>query len=301
MKVIYIAGYGRSGSTVLDMSLALDRHVVGTGELTHFFSYWERGDRCSCGKPLHECPVWARVIERLTARFPLLAPSKAAIITRKVESRPRCGIPKDGSLSPELRLYGELWKEVFSSVAQATNAAIVVDSSKSARRMIYRAPALRHLSGLDVNVIHLVRDPRAVMWSYLRGNNVLLEQGKRVVEWGGPYRMLVSWLMTNVGVHAMTRCAQLPVVRIRYEDFTSNPSGVLGEIENVFGIRLDDARTKLEQDALLVPDHGIAGNRMRRAGGQKVRADTEWKAKLPTHLRLVTYLLWPLMLAYGYA
>ena len=37
--VLYIAGYGRSGSTVLDMLLGTHPRIIGGGELTHLFHH----------------------------------------------------------------------------------------------------------------------------------------------------------------------------------------------------------------------------------------------------------------------
>ena len=61
-KIIYIAGVGHSGSTILDMSLSCTENVVGLGEIktlldsatieTHLKSY------CSCGKQAKECEFW---------------------------------------------------------------------------------------------------------------------------------------------------------------------------------------------------------------------------------------------------
>jgi len=64
-KVIYIAGLGHSGSTLLDMSLGTLPGVTGLGELktimddrtrdNHFSSF------CSCGKTATQCEVWSKV------------------------------------------------------------------------------------------------------------------------------------------------------------------------------------------------------------------------------------------------
>lgn len=46
-EVFYIAGYGRSGSTVLDMLLGMHPAILGMGELTHVFEYWLGDETCS--------------------------------------------------------------------------------------------------------------------------------------------------------------------------------------------------------------------------------------------------------------
>ena len=61
--VLYIAGTGRSGSTVLANILGEVDGVFAAGEVRYL---WQRGlkeDRlCGCGLPVRECPVWSKVL-----------------------------------------------------------------------------------------------------------------------------------------------------------------------------------------------------------------------------------------------
>src|ERR1700742_3654095 len=64
-KVLYIAGWGRSGTTLLD-NLAGSHHGVFTaGDITRM---WElsfgEGRLCGCGVPLTECDLWEAVFDR---------------------------------------------------------------------------------------------------------------------------------------------------------------------------------------------------------------------------------------------
>ena len=66
-KIIYIAGLGHSGSTILDMSLGCNKNVIGLGEI---MAYVRRKDKmhdlkstCSCGKKGLECDFWAKTEE----------------------------------------------------------------------------------------------------------------------------------------------------------------------------------------------------------------------------------------------
>ena len=84
-------------------------------------------------------------------------------------------------------------------MALAERADIIVDSSKSARNTCGRLPAF-HGAGIPVKGLHLVRDPRAVMWSIQRGSNRRLERGESAKLPGGMARGLVSWCLVNAGV-----------------------------------------------------------------------------------------------------
>ena len=62
MDVLYVGGYGRSGSTLLAYLLGqLDGYVVA-GELKFI---WQKGvkdnELCGCGEPFADCPFWRDV------------------------------------------------------------------------------------------------------------------------------------------------------------------------------------------------------------------------------------------------
>jgi hypothetical protein len=63
IRILYIAGAGRSGSTLLANILGQVEGFFTAGEL---ISIWERGliqDRfCGCGVPFHDCEVWTGIL-----------------------------------------------------------------------------------------------------------------------------------------------------------------------------------------------------------------------------------------------
>src|SRR3954471_11974980 len=64
-RVLYVAGTGRSGSTLLARILDRADGVFAAGEVRYL---WQRGlveDRlCGCGERFTECPFWSDVLER---------------------------------------------------------------------------------------------------------------------------------------------------------------------------------------------------------------------------------------------
>ena len=62
VKVLFIGGSGRSGSTVVERLLGALPGVCNVGEVVLM---WERGllrgERCGCGVPLPQCPFWCEV------------------------------------------------------------------------------------------------------------------------------------------------------------------------------------------------------------------------------------------------
>ena len=61
MRILYIVGDSRSGSTVLQHLLSLQPGVHSIGELRRLGAMAREGEPCACGAPLHECEFWCEV------------------------------------------------------------------------------------------------------------------------------------------------------------------------------------------------------------------------------------------------
>jgi hypothetical protein len=60
-KIIYIAGYGYSGSTILERILASHSQIIGCGEMHNLLSDFNIKEICSCGSSLEDCSLWKNV------------------------------------------------------------------------------------------------------------------------------------------------------------------------------------------------------------------------------------------------
>ena len=69
--VVYITGSGRSGSTILDMMLGANSRALGLGQVDELERWVAGSQRCTCGRPLGECPVWGPALEASPAPGPL--------------------------------------------------------------------------------------------------------------------------------------------------------------------------------------------------------------------------------------
>ena len=64
--VVYIVGWGRSGSTLLTAILGELDGAFAAGELRMLWGRGAIGRRlCGCGRVIPECPIWSQVLERL--------------------------------------------------------------------------------------------------------------------------------------------------------------------------------------------------------------------------------------------
>ena len=53
-KIIYIAGYGRSGSSILALILGQHKNIISLGEIGVIFSALKHKRICTCGQKLDD-------------------------------------------------------------------------------------------------------------------------------------------------------------------------------------------------------------------------------------------------------
>ncbi len=64
VKVLYVAGLGRSGSTILANTLGQVEGFFSGGELNFIWKHALIENRlCGCGRPSRECPFWGPVFD----------------------------------------------------------------------------------------------------------------------------------------------------------------------------------------------------------------------------------------------
>ncbi|MEQ9623691.1 sulfotransferase family protein [Coleofasciculus chthonoplastes] len=291
--LVYIAGYGRSGSTLLDTLLGNHPAIFSAGELSFWFEELLNGSLCSCGKPYHKCEFWQRIINQLHMKIPEFNYEEANCITRNVE---KVTFSNKSSIN-----YINLWEITFNSILEVSEKEIIVDSSKSIRKTFRRVNLLTKNLDFEVKVIHLVRDPRAVIWSIQRGSNRLLEAGKPAKIFGGMLRGLIGWILVNGAVEMMRlQIKPSDILFLRYEDIIAEPATQILRVGNFLNIDIETLIKHVEEKSPLNAGHGIAGNRMRRQGLIFFKKDEEWKYKLPQPIRLLSLLPLILFNKYGY-
>ncbi|MGH9159269.1 MAG: sulfotransferase family protein, partial [Vicinamibacteraceae bacterium] len=222
-QFVYIAGYGRSGSTLLDAVLGNHPDVFGAGELTWVFRCLASDDPCSCGQAVSSCGFWRSVMERVRRVHPGLDLRHAAALTLQTEMLFGRGTRIDE--------YVALWQAVCDAIAEVSGRSILIDSTKSSRLAANRLPLLVERLGVPVKILHVVRDPRAVMWSVRRGSNRRLEGRATRRGHGGMARGLAGWMFSNYVAERTTRRFDPAMsMLLQYEEFVRHPAKVLGEI-----------------------------------------------------------------------
>lgn len=307
-RVLYIAGTGRSGSTILGSILGQVPGMAAVGELRYI---WERGlleDRlCGCGLRFSRCPVWNDVLARAfgEAGVPdprhMLALQRAGSRARHVPAMVAARRAPD--LVPDLLRarrgdYPEALGRLYAAVAEVLGAQVVVDSSK----LPAYADVLETVPSVELTVVHLVRDPRAAAFSWSRHK----EQPDRGVfgymERQGAARSAGLWNLWNTTTEALWSAAEGRYLRLRYEDLVDHPRTVLERILELMGMEGRPLPFTGEHTVVLEPCHTVAGNPDRlRQGTIVLRNDDEWAARMRARdMALVTAVTLPLLARYRY-
>lgn len=291
-RVVYIGGYGRSGSTLLDSILNCHPDVFGAGEVKWLFKYAITGELWEVSQAPEYATLWTGVLSRICDSLPGMTLARAAEITRRVEEL------QDAEVFAE---YGRLWDTTFETLASVTGKSIIVDSSKSARRAIRRPFLLHDHSQCPIHAVHLVRDPRGVLWSIRRGDNKKMEAGRSARIHGGSARGLFGYLRANLLFERrLAQTAGLPWMRLRYEDLVSNLEDSLAAVGRMLQLDLSDVARRILAGEAFSGGAGVSGNRMRRAGPITLRVDNEWKQNCSISTRLLVLLARPLIQKYNY-
>ena len=293
VRVLFIVGHGRSGSTLLGNILGEAEGVLHAGEVRFLWSRGIlRGRLCGCGEPVGTCPFWSPVVEEALAGG---GPSPERINEAIREATRLRALPRllrEGAAPPDdiRRVLGRLYR----AAATRSGARLVVDSSK----MPAYAALVARVAGVDASFLHLVRDPRAAAYSWLRPRDReggTADPMPRYPAW----RSARAWVVANL---AAARVARLgPGLRLRYEDFASSPRTTVEEVLRFVGeppgVPFTDDRT-----VIVGEQHTVSGNPLRfRKGAAEVRMDDRWERGLGSFdRRVVTGITFPLLHLYGY-
>lgn len=260
-KLVYIGGYGHSGSTLLEYLMTANPQVMACGEVVNF-RVGMRTKKCSCGRLAEDCPVWSILLNQTLSKY--------------------------------------RHEEVALALLQHASGkhAIVIDSSKTAWRDAAAPFRLRHRLGQNFLLVHIVRDPRAVCWSLLERGRRMNEssyRGLRCITAG------VAWLYANLVCELFGWIYPKQYHRIRYEDLARSLQPTLLELlRKVLPAaewRFERLKTSDNRHQLF----GNRMRWSRQLSLSDIREDDAWQTNMPiTYRRLVINLCWALCHRYDY-
>lgn len=296
-RVLYIGGAARSGTTLLSEIVGAQPGVVNTGELSLFWRAADRDGHCACGEPLSSCELWGPALDTLRAvhgvrreDFGDLSRTRADLThTSRLQRLLKLRTRPDAMTAAERRLV-EATTALMDIVLSASNGLLLVDSSKTLGSLLFH-----QLCGpVDLRLVHLVRDPRAVVASTIRSRGV--RRGN--VEWlppgGSVVTGVVRWLWANATMAACSRSIESQM-RLDYESLMRDPETASRNVCRFAGIGFAAESVRDRRLTLSSTSHAAVGNPGRGGQTQALREDQRWRTELsPASLRVVTVSTWPL-------
>ena len=256
--IIYVLGRGRSGSTYLENVLSKQTGITLLGESRLWPNEYRDGHDCSCGAAKTACPFWKPVMDSL----PEAGASRAAF-AKTIKRSFLASLLMPRALAA--RLFGGVWTHVpafYRHVAEVHGDPIYLDSSKN--------PAFARLlaSGLDVRIIHVVRHPLGVVYSWKRqrakaGEAALYQVRKNL------FVAALEWTASNLLASLTKAISPGRSMVVHYEEM-ADPQ-VISDLIGFCGAADGAGEAK---------SHAMAGNPGKSAREGDFRLDEEWRSAL---------------------
>lgn len=300
-RIVYIMGHGYSGSTLLTFLLGTHPEIATIGELGIAPQAKKTPEEylCSCRAPVRECAFWQEVSREMARRghafdiweadldFRARGGGVADVILRAVQRGPLLETARTVGLSVVPRARRELSRvlsriqTLAEIVTTLRGSHVFLDASKRPER----ATLMRRGSGMDIRVIHLVRDGRAVAWSTMKNLGA------------GPEEAAASWVVDNDASEKARRFFPASHwMRLRHEDVCTDPLGTLMKVHAFAGVTPKNGYHNFRG----IEQH-IIGNRMRLSSTSEIRLDDRWKTALDSEqMAIIERKVSPLNRRYGY-
>lgn len=283
IRVLYIMGTARSGSTVLEILLGHGKEAFGAGELTSIVQDGFIGNKpCSCGRLFRDCEVWGRVVEELDLDADEIV--EWAKLQRKIDwhdgfLRQWAGIVSN----KDFERYKYYNLRLLRAIRKVTGAEVIVDSSKYAGRAL----ALERMDGVDLNVICLTRSPEGLMASFQKPNKDEQRPKK-------PWAVVSYYAFVMFSLRAALNVLGEKAICLTYEQFIGDPATPIAMIAEKSNVDFRNVIDTIKKGGEFIVGHLVTGNRLRKKG--KVRIERSVNAavldRFKLQLMIMRYLEW---------
>lgn len=288
-KLIYILGDGRSGSTIFSVLLGNHPDITSVGELYRWFEFE------GCPKAGNEKEgdhlFWNRVRQLYFSNGGSSNWGELRKVQHEVEAysefiRLYLGLIKKSSL----RMYESSAQSLFDAIREVSGNLTIVDSSRN----MGRAFVLARKYPEQIKIIHLVRDPRGVMWSYHKQG---IEQ-----DYKAPFKSALHSLIKDILCSLVKmRLPRDQVLLVRYEDLMMETESELRRLQAFLGLSLEPVIEKIKGGEPFDVPYILDGNRIRSSSKVGLAFDDEWKRRLTRGQKmLATIMTLPFFLRFGY-
>lgn len=295
LKLLFIGGYSRCGSTILSNVLGEIDGFLNGGELMFI---WDRirseNGLCGCGAHVCKCEIWSRVI-RTAFGGPEKLDCDQLIATRDREwtsTNLAKWLYLPGSRARLEKRIGDYLghlEKLYAAIATELPGTTIIDSSKNPAYLYF----LSLIPGLEIHVVHIVRDARANAYSWLAPKDGFVS--KRPVE------SSLSWNARNLILDRAGARFGDRYMRVKYEEFVQEPKACVENILQHIGATGKDLSYMTPDGVMLKRNHCVYGNPdLFKSGKIQLKLDERWKAMTKGDKLVATTLTWPFMKRYGY-
>jgi hypothetical protein len=237
--------------------------------------------------PFSQCGFWAKIMKDAFADPDAIDADAMRELRRRAHQAAMAG--KRGAPVAE---YAAILERLLRGVAACDGATTIVDSSKNPGH----GAVLLAAAGLDVRVVHLVRDPRGVANSLGRQHTM---SGQAIsMARCGPVKAAMHWRRENRRTASLTGNAIL----LRYEELVAEPQATFSRLLQQLDEPAETSTFLNGAVAMFAEGHSLCGNPMRHRGGPvEIRNDDAWRRRMPAwRQRLVSLLTRGPARSYGY-
>lgn len=279
MEIVYVSGFGRSGSTLIENLLQKNYDAIGLGEL---YFIWDRGflknEKCTCGTPFRDCSYWTDVLKNAFGTIDETQAQRFDAVFKSARgNRPsRHSLPRQvKNISAE---FNYICQRLYGAINETLDGQALIDSSKYP---LFGA-ALSQTDGLKVKSLHVFRDPRAVAHSWSKkkrrpegtGKGAYMSRSKLTLS------SIWRWKWFNHAAEQLGSQMQLPYLSVCYEDFCDTSEMHMKRISDFFDLK---QRVAPPSGAW----HSVSGNPARFEGSLgAIRKDETWKEQLTSLAKL---------------
>ncbi|SHL06350.1 hypothetical protein [Rhodothermus profundi] len=303
IPVLYIGGWGRSGSTLIGNILGSIDPFIHLGELVWIWEHgWKSNHLCGCGIQFQSCSFWKSVLDDF------LEKNRSVDIDKIIFVRNRYFMSNInflklmlGKINDEIEEYLYYVHQLYKSIWSKSESKVIVDSSKVAFHFL----ALSMINDIELYLIHLVRDARGCAYSWCKHiYREDAESGKKIpfVQYS-PAFSTSRWCLYNT-FFEIFKSKSCKHALIKYESFIRDITSYIKCFMSMLGVEKIKCCDVMDGDGnvKIGINHTVWGNPSRLKRGKiKIRLDDAWRREMPWKDRLVvTALAWPWLLKYGY-
>jgi len=251
-KIIYIGGAGRSGSTILDITLGNMDDCFSLGELIFFVENGIIGDEyCSCGSKVKDCLLWSKIFDKWNSK---------RILNNEIFVKTQYDLLRNKrfliNIFSKPKFYGEYLHDLqvlYESIFDTSNKNILIDSSKNGNYI----KILKKI-GFELEIIHL---KRFFFDRYKSTKKTLkVNPAKGIEREINPMSFrysLLTWIFDNFTVFFHSLGLKRTVVY--YHDFINDVNKEFSRIINL----KENNINKLKKRGPFQAKHLVAGSRVR--------------------------------------